>query len=58
MKCIINSICLYLGITSLFSDNTDAMRILLEHGADVNAKDNQGKLHAIIVTISIYPSVL
>ena len=42
----------------MITDNTDAMRILLEHGADVNAKDNQGKLHAIIVTISIYPSVL
>ena len=36
--------------------NKDKVRILLEHGADVNAQDNQGKLHAIIVTmyLSIY----
>ena len=24
-------------------DNTDTVRILLEHGADVNTKDNNGK---------------
>ena len=36
--------------------NKDKVRFLLEHGADVNAQDNQGKLHAIIVTmyLSIY----
>ena len=36
--------------------NKDKVRFLLEHGADVNAQDNQGKLHATIVTmyLSIY----
>ena len=34
---------------------TDLVRILLEHGADVNAKDEEGKLHTIIITI--YPSI-
>ena len=32
----------------------DTVRILLEHGADINAKDKSGKLHTINVTISIY----
>ena len=45
---IIHSICLYLGETSLMYaamfGNTDTVRILLEHGADVNAKDVYGKL--------------
>ena len=41
----------------MFTDNTDTIEILLEHGADVNAKDEQGKLHTIIVTMSIYPSI-
>ena len=46
IKYILNPICLYLGRTSLMlNGKTDAMRILLEHGADVNAKDEQGKLH-------------
>ena len=31
--------------------NTDTVRILLEHGADVKAKDASGKLLTIIVTI-------
>ena len=31
-----------------------ALKILLEHGADVNAKDESGKLHTVIVTISKY----
>ena len=30
----------------------DVVRILLEHGADVNTKDEIGELHSIIVTIS------
>ena len=29
------------------SGNTDTVRILLEHGADVNAKDVYGKLHIL-----------
>ena len=33
------------------------VKILLEHGADVNAKDEHGKLHTIIFTISIHPSI-
>ena len=37
--------------------NPDKVRILLEHGAEVNTKDKYGKLHTIIVTIFIYPSV-
>ena len=38
------------------SDNgiTDTVGILLEHGADINAKDEQGKLHTIIVKIHTY----
>ena len=32
----------------------ESVRILLEHGADVNSKDESGKLYTIIVTISIY----
>ena len=56
-----NTICLYLGQTSLMlaaeSGNTDAVGILLEHGANVNAKNEQGKLHTIIVPMSIYPSI-
>ena len=55
---IINSIFLYLGMNSLmYAANTDIVRILLEHGADINAKDKQGKLHTIIVTMSIYPYI-
>ena len=42
---------LYLGHTSLMmaaeSGNTDTVRIILEHGADVNAKDVYGKLHIL-----------
>ena len=38
-------------------DNTDTVRILLEHGADVNTKNNWGELHTIILTISIHPSI-
>ena len=29
-------------------DITDTVRILLEHGADVNTKDNNGKFHKFI----------
>ena len=36
---------------------SSTVKILLEHGADTNAKDEQGKLHAIIFTISIHPSI-
>ena len=28
--------------------NTDTVRILLEHGAGINTKDNDGKLHKFI----------
>ena len=28
---------------------TDVVKILLENGADINAKDNKGKLHNIII---------
>ena len=38
----------------MYAANTDIVRILLEHGADINTKDNQGKLHTIIVKTSIY----
>ena len=31
------------------------VKILLEHGADVNAKDEEGKLYTIIITI--YPFI-
>ena len=38
--------CLYLGKTSLMSGaengRTDTVKILLEHGADINTKDNSG----------------
>ena len=37
---------------------TDAVGILLEHGANVNAKNEQGKLHTINVKMSIYPFFL
>ena len=30
----------------------DTVRILLEHGADVNTKDVEGELHSIIVKLS------
>ena len=52
-----NTICLYLGQTSLMLaaqfGNTDTVGILLEDGSNVNATDEQGKLHTIIVTMSI-----
>ena len=62
---IINLMYLYLGYTSLMQainyyygigDETATVRILLEHGADVNTKDGDGELHTIIVTIVFYPS--
>ena len=57
----INPICLYIGKTSLMEaamwGKSDTVKILLEHGAEVNTKDKYGKLHTIIVTIFIYPSV-
>ena len=37
--------------------STKTVRILLEHGADVNSKDENGELNTIIFTISIYPSI-
>ena len=40
--------------------STDKVRILLEHGADVNTKSSRGELHftvTIILTISIHPSI-
>ena len=35
------------------SGNIDTVRIILEHGADINAKNEHGKLHTITLTISI-----
>ena len=31
--------------------NTDVVKILLENGADINAKTNNGQLHNIIIYI-------
>ena len=39
------------------SGNIATVRILLEHGADINTKNEHGKFHSSIVTISIYPSI-
>ena len=36
------------------SGNTDTVRILLEHGADINTKDNNGKLHKFISVYIIH----
>ena len=56
----------YLGYTSLMQainyyygigDETASVRILLEHGADVNTKDGDGELHTIIITIVFYTSI-
>ena len=52
---------IYLGMNILMKaaskDNTDMLKILLEHGADVNSRSDQyGELHTIIVTIVFYPS--
>ena len=33
---------------------TETVKILLEHGAEVNTKDKYGKLHNIIVKTSIH----
>ena len=46
--CIYNSIYLYLGMTSLHyavgqDGHTDIVKTLLDHGANVNTKDNAGK---------------
>ena len=35
-------------------DKAATVKILLEHGADVNTKDELGKLHTIVVTFFIY----
>ena len=37
--------------------NTDRVRILLEHGADVNTKDERGKLHTLSQYLSNHPSI-
>ena len=60
----INSVFQYLGMTSLSVEcrmdafntvsNLDTVRILLEHGADVNTKDKDGKLHTSII-VNIIP---
>ena len=46
IESIMYGIYLYLGKTSLMyaaeNGNTDTVKILLEHGADVNTKDNSG----------------
>ena len=36
------------------SGNTDKVRILLEHGADINTKDNNGKLYKFISVYMIH----
>ena len=58
---VIDQICINLGHTSLIMaakvGSTKTVRILLEHGADVNSKDENGELNTIIFTISIYPSI-
>ena len=58
---LLSSINLFLGRTSLIyaakSNNTDTVRILLEHGANVNTMHEVGKLHIIIAAISSYPSI-
>ena len=38
-------------------DKAATVKILLEHGADVNTKDDYGKLQTIIVTLFIYQSI-
>ena len=37
--------------------NLDTVRILLEHGADVNTKDKSGKLHTLSQYLSNHPSI-
>ena len=37
-----------------WNNNIDTVRILIEHGANVHAKDSQGELYTIILTITIY----
>ena len=44
-------------MNAALSGNPDTVSILLEHGADINTKDKYGKLHTIIVTISIHPTI-
>ena len=44
-------------MNGIVSGDSDTVRNLLEHGADVNAKDVSGKLHTIIVKMSIYQSI-
>ncbi len=48
----------YLGLTSLMTaalyGNTETEKILLEHRADVNTKNQEGKLHTI-TSIMKYP---
>ena len=52
---------LYLGETSLTRapGSGQAVRILLEHGADVHAKNDHGELYTMIVCTIIftYPSI-
>ena len=39
------------------SGNTDTVRIILEHGADVNAKDVYGKLHILSQYLYIHKPI-
>ena len=52
----------YLGRTSLMKaaayGNTETVKILLEHGADINTKDNDGKLHTNTSIIKCYGVML
>ena len=49
------------GVTSLMQaakyGNTETVKILLEHGADVNSKDEEGELYTIIVKIFFSSSI-
>ena len=53
MKALVSSYETYESRRKEF-DEVATAKILLEHGADVNAKDLIGKLHTIKVTLSMY----
>ena len=52
----------YLGETSLMQaavyGNTETVKILLEHGADINTKNQEGKLHTNTSIIKCYGVML
>ena len=53
MKALVSSYETYESRRKEF-DEVATAKILLEHGADVHAKDEIGKLHTIKMTLSIY----